>query len=1170
MSNCPVQRRLRGGLSLILLLCAFVSAQAQNSILESDTLTLSIGDTLSLNHKFLTPGTQRILLPDGKLLPKDAYKLNTLTGKLILLDPAFAGQTAVATYRYFPRFLDESFSFRTFRIEKDSITGEDQIFVDDYDYGAEQPFFIPSNVRRSGSISRGISVGNNQSLSVTSGLRLQLEGDLGDDLKLQAAITDENIPIQPDGTTQQIQDFDRVFIQLLRGNDNVILGDFEINHKGTQFANFYRNVQGIGINIRENNVRVGVRGAVAKGKFNTNSFQGEEGKQGPYRLQGRNQERFIIVLAGSEKVFLNGELMIRGEGNDYVMDYNSGELRFTSQRVINSTSRIVVDFEYTDRNYNRSLLFMDAGYSFAKDRVKITASYGRDADNPNAPIDGSFNEESLDSLRRAGDDAQLAFVSGIDSVQSTAVSTAIRYARRDTTIASVNYQRYVFATDTSAIFQIVFTNVGVGNGNYSRQQSLVNGTVYVWLSPDSTTGQPRGTFEPIRVLVPAKLFQVFDVTAEAKISEKTTVYSEIAISSEDKNLQSPLDDGDNEDLANKTGIRIEKLKLGDSLELKVDLSHRYVGKRYNNIDRVYKVEYGREWNFDDLGDRLIENVSEAVAELRYSDKVRLLVNNGIRTYGTRFFSVKQLYEVESNHSLLQGKYTFTNVSTEDKFENGLSRWTRHNGDIYKTLWKDQLRIGSEIWLEDKDNQVRDTTQNGTFSFYDVKPYIKIERDDALSLHLYYNYRKEFEFQDSLLRGKSEAHTEYMKVMWSPVPTLNLQNTSSLRQFTVLDNAFLDQGLADNLTFITNMQASYYTKNRLIFSSIIYEATSEQLARKQVAYVEVNPGQGDYEWIDLNEDEVQDLDEFQYSINPARSNFFVRVVVPTQELFPTTALNFSGNLKLDFKKVVPRSKKFLQETARNFLSITNFRVAQKKAAGTELDNYLIKINDVFADTTLLDAQYTFKQDIYFYRNNKVGDLRFGMVDNKSKQFLVSGTENRSQLSYSADQRLNLGQSKSIENKVKWGNRSARAESFDSRNFNIDFIEVQPKMNFQINRKLRVSLGYEYKNKQNFNDSAEVDVTVNLHKLGVDAKWNLKDRNNIFAKFELVQIAQVGTAGFSAEYELRESLEPGLNAIWQVFSTVYLSKSLELSLTYDGRSSPGTKVLHTGRVQLKAFF
>ncbi len=1129
-----------------------------------------MGDTLQLSQKYLAPFSERLLLPNGSLIPHQTYQLDYLAGTLVLTDSSFNGQIAYTSYRFFPRFLEETFSFRTFRIEIDTVTGEELVFVDDYDYGPEQPFFIPSNVRRSGSISRGISVGNNQSLSVTSGLRLQLEGDLGDDLKLQAAITDENIPIQPDGTTQQIQDFDRVFIQLLRGNDNVILGDFEINHKGTQFANFYRNVQGIGLQIREGNFQMGIRGAVAKGKFNTNSFQGQEGNQGPYRLAGRNNERFIIVLAGSEKVFLNGEAMTRGEGNDYVMDYNSGELRFTSQRVITSASRIVVDFEYTDRNYNRSLFFTDASYSFFKDRVKISASYGRDADNPNAPIDGTFSEEALDSLRRAGDNGQLAFVTGIDSVGPSTLTTALRYARRDTTIGANPYERYVFTSDTDAVYQVIFTNVGPGNGFYNRVQSLVNGTIYVWVAPDSLTGQPQGDYAPIRVLVPAKMFQVADVQVETKITEKMTLYSEVAVSSEDKNRQSALDDDDNVDIANKTGVRLNGIKMGDSLELKVDVSHRYVGKRYNNIDRVYKVEYGREWNFDDLGGRLIENVSEAIAELRYSDKIRLTANAGVRTFGTRFFSVKQLYEVESRHRSLQGKYTFTTISTDDSQESQFSRWTRHNGDVYKTLGKGKLKVGSEVWIEDKSNEKKGIAQQGAFSFYDLKPYVKIEKDDQFSLHLYYNYRKEFEFLDSLIREKSIANTGYAKLIWSPRANLNLQNTSSLRQFEVVDPRFLDAGVNDNLTFITNLQASYFTRNRLIFSSLIYEATSEQLARKQVAYVEVNPGQGDYEWIDSNDDGVQDLDEFQYSINPARSNFFVRVVVPTNELFPTTALNFSGNFKLDFKKTIARSKNFWKETARNFLSITNFRVAQKKAAGSDFNNYLINLGDVFADTTLLDAQYTLKQDIYFYRNNKVGDVRFGLVDNKSKQFLVSGTETRGLRSYGTDQRLNIGKSKSIENKFKIGNRSASAASFNSRNFDIDFYEVNPTMNFQVSRKLRLSVGYEYKNKRNFNDSAEVDVTVNLHKLALDAKWNLKERNNIFAKLELVQIAQEGSAGFSAEYELRESLEPGFNAIWQVFTTVYLSKSLELSLTYDGRSTQGNKVLHTGRVQLKAFF
>ncbi|MEZ4688807.1 MAG: hypothetical protein R3A12_00950 [Ignavibacteria bacterium] len=65
---------------------------------------------------------------------------------------------------------------------------------------------------------------------------------------------------------------------------------------------------------------------------------------GPYYLVGGNNELNILVLSGTEKVYLDGNLMIRGEQADYVIDYGIGTITFNNNRLITSDSRIIGRF----------------------------------------------------------------------------------------------------------------------------------------------------------------------------------------------------------------------------------------------------------------------------------------------------------------------------------------------------------------------------------------------------------------------------------------------------------------------------------------------------------------------------------------------------------------------------------------------------------------------------------------------------------------------------------------------------------------------------------------------------------------------------------------------------------------------------------------------------------
>src|SRR5690606_23954334 len=129
---------------------------------------------------------------------------------------------------------------------------------------------------------------------------------------------------------------------------------------------------------------------------------------------GNNGEQYIIVLSGTERVFIDGVLQLRGQDNDYVIDYNTAELTFTTKRLITRNSRIVVEFEYSDKTYARSLYQFNQGFQSKK--LKLNFNYYSEQDNPNKPILQDLNDAQKSFLQGIGNNISQAVFPNVDSV----------------------------------------------------------------------------------------------------------------------------------------------------------------------------------------------------------------------------------------------------------------------------------------------------------------------------------------------------------------------------------------------------------------------------------------------------------------------------------------------------------------------------------------------------------------------------------------------------------------------------------------------------------------------------------------------------------------------------------------------------------------------------------
>lgn len=1098
-----------------------------------DTITI---DKVSINQTFF-----KIMDKQGNLVDTTFYKIDFQKAKLIFKDNFVAQDSITIRYLKFPEFLTKSYSiYDDARIVSNEAGNLYAIKRDNI-----KPFKPFDGLNTSGSITRGITVGNNQNSTLNSNLDLQITGRISNKVSIRASIQDTNIPLQSGGYSQKLDEFDQIFIELYSDKWNIRAGDLFLENRQSKFLNFNKKVQGLSTHFTlgtpESKTDIFASAALVRGQYAKSSFTGKEGNQGPYKLKGNNGELYVLVISGSERVYVNGILLKRGENNDYVIDYNAGEIRFTSLFPITSEMRIVIEYQYSERNFTRFVTY--AGATHEEEKWSVGGFLYSENDVKNQPLQQNLTSDQVNNLINAGDDPALMVAPSayLDSYSENKI------LYKKVNLGGIEIFQYSNVS-SDVLYNVKFTLVGNNQGNYILSSSAAIGKIYEYIAPIG--GVPQGNYEPVIKLVAPTKLQIATFLGKFNPSEKTSFDFELGFSNNDLNLYSNLDDSNNQGIASKFNAK-QRLYSGKFL-IDAFANYQLIQSNFKTIERLFTIEFNRDWNIVNPSG----NQSLLVSGLNFD-----LKDNGFVKYQLEKLDFADSFSGTRN--VIQANVKDKNFVVSQKGSYLKSSGTISNSTFARnqTIAKYHFQknwIGGSFRAEDNQEKLVSTNNLSALSQKYSEFGGFIGRGDSLKVYaeVGYLHRVNDSVQNGFLKRVNTSDSYYIKSKLIQNQRTNLSAFVNYRRLNFNDPL---KPFEPSLNSRILYNDSYFQQKIQVTSA--YETASGTIAQQEFTYLQVNPGQGVYMWNDYNGNGIQELQEFEVAPFPDQAKY-IRVFLPNQIFVKTHQNKFSQSITLSPSQWM--NEKGLKKVLSHFYNQTSFSMDRKILRNS--DNFNLNPFSTSLDN-LLGLNTNFRNSLFFNRGKQDHSITYTFLNSHVKSLLSIGsqenTSQSNQLQYAhlihKTWLFNLDSSLSKSTSI--------SDNYASRNFELHNYTLAPKVSYLFTNNKSLSIVYEYKNKENTINSME---RLSQQRIGLAFTYSGEKKITINGEYSLYNNAFIGDQQTPVAFQMLEGLQAGKNSTWRLLLQKNLTQYLDLNINYQGRKSDTSQTIHTGNVQLRAFF
>ncbi len=1121
-------------------------ALAQNPNSNYRTKKVAVNDTIiidsvSINSNFFSIKTKNNAYLDTSFYTVDFPKAILTFKKPVETD------SIIINYLRFPDFLTKTYKQLDENIIVDNNDNIQTLYK--LSQSNQESNYIPfDGLTTSGSISRGVTIGNNQNSVLKSELDLQITGKLNDNVSLRASIQDANIPLQESGYSQRLDEFDQVFIELFSDTWNVRAGDIDLINTNSYFANFSKRVQGLFVNVNlgddDHKTNLFAAGALVRGQFTRSQFTAQEGNQGPYKLQGQNGELYVLIVSGSETIYVNGIALKRGENEDYIIDYNAGEIIFNSTFPITSEMRITVDYQYSERNYSRLVAY--GGAKFESEKLNMGISVYSENDSKNQPLQQNLSQEQVQILSNAGDDKNL-MVSPSDVLDSYS-DNRILYKKE--LINGV--EAFVFSNNPDdELYRVTFSLVGSNQGDYVLSSINAISNIYEYIEP--VAGIPQGNYAPIVQLIAPTKLQIAVLNGSYNPSEKTAINFEMAGSKNDLNSFSNLDDSNNDGFAGKVKISQNLIKKDSLWNLNAFVDIDYIQKNFKTIERLYKAEFSRDWNIENpLGN---QQLFISGLQLNHHEK-------GLASYQFEHLGYSENFNGNrhvTNLNLNLKKFNIISYSSFLNAESDMNSSTflrSYNSITYgmKTSW-----LGVKLAVEDNKQKDKTTSTLTPLSqkFKSYETFYGVGDSTQVFAEIGYKNRVNDSIRNNELQKVNTSNTFYLD---SRIIQNTNTNVSLYVNYRTLNNTDKD---IDNEQSI-NSKLLYNQKffKQLIQWNTVFETNSGALAQQDFTYVEVEPGQGTYTWIDYNNNGIQELEEFEIAQFQDQGKY-IRVLLPNRIFIKTHQNRLSQTLTINptqWSVSDNKTNKFWS----HFYNQTSYLIDRKiKRDG---NNFNLIPFQTDADNQL-GLQLNLRNVLFFNRGKQHYTSSYTYLSNKTKNILSIGFIENSLKSHQLNFNHKIEETWLLDLLSVFDTNESTSENYTSKNYHFNKQRYNPKLSYLFNDNSRFDLFYQYASTTNTTGDLE---SLQQQKYGASFTFSGNQKGAINGEFNFFSNKFTGNPNTPISYQMLEGLQPGKNFTWSLLAQKKLTKFLDLNLSYFGRKTETSKTIHTGTVQLKAYF